>query len=420
MIDVRNHKLYHLARSAKRYTRQKLKQLTDRDLRVISLKPSTNSKGNILLSYCQDFFLSPPGQVLPTNTHSQHWESLLMGRTFLDLGYSVDVIHWQNRSFYPMKNYNVLIDVRWNLQRLAPLVGKDCLKIQHIDVCHILYQNAAESRRLLDVQQRRGFTLQPRRFELPNLAIEHADCATVLGNKFTLDTFRYAKKPLYPVPIIPSASYPWPEGKDFGACRNRFLWFGSGGLVRKGLDLVLEAFAAMPDFHLTVCGPVCGDEDFERAYHTELYETANIETVGWVDIDGSAFRDICRNSIAMIYPSCAEGQCGGVVTCMHAGLIPVLSYESGVDVHDFGMILPDCSIQEIQNAVRRVSTFPARQLEQMARGAWEYARTNHTKEKFAQEYRKAVEHILATAAGKAAGREPFADGTATHVLSATT
>jgi hypothetical protein len=84
------------------------------------------------------------------------------------------------------------------------------------------------------------------------------------------------------------------------------------------------------------------------------------------------------------------------------------------------MILPDCSIQEIQNAVRRVSTFPARQLEQMARGAWEYARTNHTKEKFAQEYRKAVEHILATAAGKAAGREPFADGTATHVLSATT
>ena len=255
---------------------------------------------------------------------------------------------------------------------------------------------------------------------MPNLAIEYADCATVLGNEFTLDTFRYAKKPLYPVPIIPSASYPWPEGKDFEACRKRFLWFGSGGLVRKGLDLVLEAFAAMPDFHLTVCGPVCGDKDFERAYRTELYETANIETVGWVDIDGPEFRDICRNSVAMIYPSCAEGQCGGVVTCMHAGLIPVISYESGVDVHDFGMILPDCSIQEIQNAVRRVSNLPASQLEQMARGAWEYARANHTREKFAQEYRKAVEHILATAAGGAAGAERLAGGTTTHFVSART
>jgi glycosyltransferase involved in cell wall biosynthesis len=379
--------------------RQKLRPVTDPDKRVISFKPLANSKGNVLLSYFPDFFLSRPGQVLPTNTHSRYWESLLMGRTFLDLGYSVDVIHWENQSFYPWKNYNVLIDVRWNLQRLATEVGRDCLKIQHIDVCHILYQNAAESRRLLDLQQRKGFTLQPRRFELPNLAIEYADCATVLGNEFTMNTFGYANKPLYPVPIIPSASYPWPEGKDFGACRRRFLWFGSGGLVRKGLDVVLEAFAGMPDFHLTVCGPISEEQDFERAYQKELYETPNIETVGWVDIDGPKFKDLCRTSVAMIYPSCAEGQCGGVVTCMHAGLIPVISYESGVDVHDFGMILPDCSIEEIQNAVRRVSALPASQLEQMARGAWEYARANHTREKFAQEYRKAVEHILATAAG---------------------
>jgi glycosyltransferase involved in cell wall biosynthesis len=230
---------------------------------------------------------------------------------------------------------------------------------------------------------------------MPNLAIEFADCATVLGNQFTLDTFRYANKPLYPVPIIPCGCYPWPEGKDFDACRKRFLWFGSGGLVRKGLDLVLEAFAGMPDYHLTVCGPVHGDEDFERAYHKELYETPNIETIGWVDIESPQFRDICMNSVALIYPSCAEGQCGGVVTCMHMGVIPVISYESGVDAHDFGMILPDCSIQEIQNAVQRISSLPGKHLEQMARGAWEYARENHTKEKFAQEYRKVIENILA-------------------------
>src|SRR5258708_20648663 len=178
---------------------------------------------------------------------------------------------------------------------------------------------------------------------MPKSAIEFAHCGTVLGNQFTLDTVRYAHKPLYPVPIIPCGCYGWPEGKDCDSCRNRFLWFGSGGVVRKGLDLVLEAFAEMPDYHLTVCGPVHADEDFEQAYHEELYDTPNIETIGWIDIDGPKFRDICMNSVAMIYPSSAEGQCGGVITCMHAGLIPVISYGSGVDGYDFGSILPDCS-----------------------------------------------------------------------------
>jgi glycosyltransferase involved in cell wall biosynthesis len=112
------------------------------------------------------------------------------------------------------------------------------------------------------------------------------------------------------------------------------------------------------------------------------------------------------NSVAMIYPSCAEGQCGGVITCMHAGVIPVISYQSGVDVHDFGMILPDCSIQEIQNAIQHISNLPGKQLEQMARGAWEYARANHTKQKFAQEYRKVIEHILVPGVSKHNDAEP--------------
>ena len=102
----------------------------------------------------------------------------------------------------------------------------------------------------------------PRRFEIPNLAIEHADCATILGNEFTINTFRYANKPLYPVPIVPAASYPWPDGKDFDACRKRFLWFGSGGLVRKGLDLVLEAFVGMPDYPFDYLWPNWGRGGF--------------------------------------------------------------------------------------------------------------------------------------------------------------
>jgi hypothetical protein len=82
------------------------------------------------------------------------------------------------------------------------------------------------------------------------------------------------------------------------------------------------------------------------------------------------------------------------VTCLQAGLIPIISYESGVDVHDFGIILKDCSINEIKRSIQMVSKLPAEELKQMARKAWEYARANHTREKYAKEYQKTVEKII--------------------------
>jgi glycosyltransferase involved in cell wall biosynthesis len=172
------------------------------------------------------------------------------------------------------------------------------------------------------------------------------------------------------------------------------------------LDLVLAAFAEMPDYYLTVCGPLypaCGppeknfrEKDFEKAFYKELYETSNIRTIGWVDIASLYFLKITNQCLGLVYPSCAEGQSGAVITCLHAGLIPIISYESGVDVHNFGLILKDCSIEEIQKTIRTVSNFPAHELKAMAIKAWQYARAHHTRERFTEEYRKVIETILAT------------------------
>jgi glycosyltransferase involved in cell wall biosynthesis len=173
------------------------------------------------------------------------------------------------------------------------------------------------------------------------------------------------------------------------------MWLGSGGLVRKGLDLALEAFAGMPDFHLTVCGPVSNEEDFERAYKTELYDLANIHTVGWVDLGSPKFLDLMRHCVALVYPSSCEGQCGGVITALAGSLIPIISYESGVDVHDFGTILSTCSVREIREAVIEIAGRSAHELERMARKAWEYARDNHSRDSFATTWRRVLRTILA-------------------------
>jgi glycosyltransferase involved in cell wall biosynthesis len=387
----KNHQLYVMASEVKKV----LKQIKGLDRNVISLEPERPSQGNVLLSYITKPFLLKPGQPV-SNAHTHDWDSLQIAKTFLDLGYHVDVIGWNNYTFTPENDYSFFIDARMNLERLARFLNKHCVKIMHIDTAHWLFHMTAQHQRLLELQHRKGVTLSLRKTVAPNRGIEEADCATMCGNEFTISTYRYANKPIYRVPHSTAALYPWPEGKDFEACRRRFLWFGSGGLVHKGLDLVLDAFAAMPEYHLTVCGPIHQERDFEKAFYRELYQTPNIRTVGWVDISGPEFLEITNSCVGLIYPSCSEGASGGVVTCLHAGLIPVISYESGLDVEDFGFLLKDCSIETIKESICMVASLSAEEIKERARRTWECARANYTRERFADEYQKVVAKIIAS------------------------
>jgi glycosyltransferase involved in cell wall biosynthesis len=363
------------------------------DRRLVALAPLGVPRGAVLLSYILDaFFLQPDDPAMSTHTH--FWETRQIAQTWLDLGYAVDVIHWKNQDFVPRKHYDFFVDVRMNVERIGPALNADCVKIMHIETAHWLFHMTAQYQRLLDVQRRRHATIGPSKVVSPNWAIEHADCATMLGNDFTESTYAYAGKRIYRVPISTSGVYPWPEHKDFRSCKRNFLWFGSGGMVHKGLDLVLEAFADLQDVHLTVCGPVHEEEDFEDTYAKELYHTANIRTIGWVDVNGPVFRQIAGDCAAIVYPSCSEGQCGGVVNCLHAGLIPVVSYESGLDVGgDVGLTLSDCSIDSVKQAVRKIVQMTEEELRARSKLSWEYAREHHTRDAFAAGYREAVERI---------------------------
>jgi glycosyltransferase involved in cell wall biosynthesis len=222
-----------------------------------------------------------------------------------------------------------------------------------------------------------------------------------MGNDFTADTFRYARKRVYLLNNCPTRVFPEPLRRDPGKCRKSYLWMGGSGLVLKGLDLVLEAFSSMPDYTLTVCGPVESERDFRDAFHKELYLTPNIRTIGFIDIGSERFPGIASECIAIIYPSASEGQAGSVIDGMHAGLIPLVSSASGVDPGPGGFILEDVSAKGIEEAVRMVSGLPDEELVRRSRETWSYAMANYTREKFSGEYRRIITEILAeTDAGK--------------------
>jgi len=360
-----------------------------------SVKSPRGSRGDVLLSYVIEPFLLKRGELV-SRAHTNNWESLQMAKTFLDLGYHVDTIGSYNVDFAPKKDYRVFISDRNNLERIAKLLPEACLKIAHLDTAHWLFNNEASYARCLGLQSRKGVTIpNSMRLQAPNLAIEYADYAMTLGNEFTMGTYRYANKPIIRIPISTCVLNQWSEDKDYEACRKNFLWFGSSGMVHRGVDLLLEAFAEMPEYHLTLCGPVERETNFVKAYSRELYHSPNIHMVGWVDIASDMFKEITQRCGCLIYPTCSEGGGGSVLTCMHAGIVPIVSYEASVDVNEeYGVLLKTCSITDIQDAVRTAAEFPAWKLESMSRKAWEFARANHTRERFADRYREAMLHIL--------------------------
>jgi len=361
-------------------------------LDIVTLTPDTKSDKNVLLSYITHPFRVAQ-QSLDFNSHTNVWECQQIAKTWVKHGYNVDIIDWYNKSFLPKKEYSIFIDIHSNMERLAPILGENCKKILHITGAHWQFQNRAEMERLSDLNSRREIKLKPRRQVPPSLGIEYADCATILGNEFTQGTFAYSGKPLYPIPLSTTVQFPYYE-KNFDEIKKNFLWFGSSGMVHKGLDIVLEAFSELPDYHLTVCGPVNRETDFSKAYFKELYRSRNIRTLGFIDVRSEQFLDVIMNTNALIYPSCSEGGGGSVITCLHAGLIPIVSYESSVDVDDFGIILQKSSVNEVIELIKTLSQKPNKELRRMSKSAWLYAQTHHTREKFAECYNTFVNNIL--------------------------
>lgn len=358
---------------------------------VVHVSPKGPVRGNVLLSYITLPFVISDNLL---NAHTNRWECREIARLFLEQGYNVDVIDWTNTTFIPKKDYHFVIDIHHNLERISPFLPKDCVKIFHATGAHWLFQNTAEYTRLLELQKRRGVTLAPQRIMPPSRAIEHADIVTLLGNDFTENTYAYAKKKIYRIPLSTTHTYATPTQKNFENAKKNFVWFGGSGMVHKGLDLVLEAFTAIPEYNLTICGKVSNEKDFEQTYYKELYQTPNIRVVGLIDPGSAEFKEICDNAIALVYPSCSEGQSGAVITTMHAGLIPIVSHQSGVDTKDFGRTLKENSIEEIKRAVHEIATTPLETLHSMSLGAWEFAQKKHTRATFSEHYKSVIQELL--------------------------
>lgn len=322
----------------------------------------------------------------------------LMARALQELGYSVDVIEWDNTAFKPRKDYTLFIGhAGMNFERLARRLGPHCVKIYFSTGTYWQEHNRAEKARFDALEQRRGVRLPPDRpiENSEESANTMADGIICLGNRLARES--YAKFPV--VYALNNAAYPLSNSPvpNNGAANSDlagFLFLSSEGNVHKGLDLLLEVFA-LPDVRAVARLYICQKirSDFHALYRRELEDTPNIHLVGHLDLQSDLFGEIVRKCTFLIHPSCAEGQPGAVLDGMRYGLIPALTPENHVDVNDCGFVI-SASLPELAEQVLRLSRLPAAECRRLARNAQEAVLRDFSPDSFFQNIKRSISSIV--------------------------
>ena len=375
-------------------------KITNKLLGVVFLRSGKIKKGTVLLSFITGPFTLAPGEYF-TDPHPNYWAVTEIVRIFLERGYDVDAIEWNNFKFIPKKKYIVCIDMQYNLERLSKYLPANCIKIMHLVASYPEYQNKVENERIKALEKRRGVIIQPRRTDPLTSNPGIADFIGGYGNKTVHGTFASFGKKIEKIPVPAMDTYDFPENKNFEISKGNFLWFGGGGAILKGLDLVVEAFATLPHLNLIIIGPASYEKEFEEIYKKELnlpnikrYSRPKITKSGKIMVDGKDISEIFNQCGAIVYMSASEGGGGATVHAMQAGLFPIVTPNTGIYEEAPSIIVNNPTVENIKNAVLEFSKLPAEKIKEMSKDVWIFARENYTREIFTKKYENFIDNII--------------------------
>jgi glycosyltransferase involved in cell wall biosynthesis len=334
--------------------------------------------------------------------HNNITESLEMAAVCHELGYRVDVINHDNPMAIDYDRYHAVFG--WGpplenvFRREAARLPRTILYMNGT-VSHV--SNAASLERLEALYRRRGVWL-PGSARLGGEGLSIAavvDGVVVLGNSVIAQPVRaLTGHPVFQLPLFfhaMPAALDVPDQRDLGRARSHFMWFSGSGLVHKGLDLVLEAFAGRPHLHLHVHGDLSRETGFLQAYHHELRELPNVHVEGFLPLDSPRFRSALLETAFIICPSCAEACCSSVLNvCGNGGHVPVLTRECGIDTQEFGIGIAAGTVASVAAALDEAAALDDAAVARRIRDSAAFFRREHSLEGYHQRLKAAVGALL--------------------------
>lgn len=315
----------------------------------------------VLISYIKEPFCRN------SLAHTNFYEVTTAAKIFDSLGYRVDVMHYEGR-VPRLDVYDAIYGFGDVFQSYFEGGGGRAKTIYYGAGMHVCHQNNASLQRVKEVHGKTGVWLcGSARYVEKNWSHQTVlvDGIIALGNEQCAQTYR--KHYDGPVLACPAPFFQTVDYQQVMACRKPdahkgYLWFGSAGLIHKGLDLCLEYFQQNSDVELHICGDIYLEPDFVEVYRKALFSCPNIHVHGFVDLQSSIFKDILSSCAFVIFPSCSEGGGASVLTVMGNGaLIPVVTPASSVTA-DHGVIINNLTLEGLAQAVAKTKAMSSEEI----------------------------------------------------------
>lgn len=344
---------------------------------------------------CLICYIRSPFENGPDSSHQNEVQIIEIAKIFKDLHYNVDVIDYRSKRVFLTRKYDVIFDI---CVKHTPIyrnnVGVNTKKIVYFTGSESKFANNAEKKRIVDLYVRRGVKLQLRRqAPLIDKSVENFDGAILIGNEHNFSTYHdFNFKQSF---LVPNTGYDFNfEFDEEKKNSHSFLFFGSAGCVHKGLDLLLEIFSQLGEpYILHVCGAYEAEKDFFEEYKSELLNTENIISHGFVDINSDVFRTICSECTFTILPSCSEACAGTIATCMSAGLIPICSRICGYE-EDEVITLEDCQIDTIKSIITKAANMNLEEIKVKSEKSVRLTKQKYSMDNFRKKMTEAIRKIL--------------------------
>ena len=83
-----------------------------------------------------------------------------------------------------------------------------------------------------------------------------------------------------------------------------------------------------------------------------------------------------------------------MLTCMHGGLIPLVTKESSVDLEDFGILIDQPTPEAVADAMRQAAALPTGTIRSRAQAASAFVNTKHSAQQAETAFRASLSTII--------------------------
>ncbi|MCW3107250.1 MAG: glycosyl transferase, group 1 family protein [Segetibacter sp.] len=358
----------------------------------------THFRKRVLLSYIQQPFIEGIKY-----HHTNYLECYTAAEVFSELGYCVDVVDlFDNKTVIDFPNYDIVYGMGVALEKsFYSSCAERIVKIYYSTGCNPFYSFKASALSVRDFYFSKGKLIPqssrvleyfwPFQYLLSN-------CIIALGNQFVADTFLELDSKLnchcvnafyFNVNDIDI------DKKDFGIVKNHFLWFGSSGLLHKGLNLLIDIFERRKDITLHICGADKNETKFWEHYQPVVDNCSNIVNHNFIDIESTEFKELMNNCAFCIFPTASEGGAPSMLNVMaNGGLIPIASKACGIDIGNLGFVFETLSQEEIEKHIEKAMMYTSSELIEKSKFVKEFVRSNYTFDIYKSNIKNNISHAI--------------------------